>query len=394
MANKVVYISENIGKLNKGGVSQSGLDFLHMLSVKYNDITVISSDKVIQLNDSYLGEPISAIKKWYRLKPNVKLGKLSLRNILVFCYNKLKFLEFKGQLDLYFQETDHVVVYVNSMTTIFDFVTFNGMSSIKKVCVLRGCPDSFKVQSEYQDDRDLNMAISKLENYDTIINVSSICGDEWKTLIKKPYNSYYLPNSINENSISNIKADPGKSPYDDNYFNVVITASIQTRKGQDRIVNNFKKILKKCPNIRFHFLGIVSKRYGGLDIIKNAQALEENLERLIFYGHVDNPLFYVYHADMTMLTSRAEAFPRSIAEYMAMNKIILTTGVSGIPEMINHNLNGLIFDDDNEMITLLKNIYDDKDSFASLGDNAVKSYFEKFSKHNQLKTSQAIFNQI
>ena len=46
--------------------------------------------------------------------------------------------------------------------------------------------------------------------------------------------------------------------------------------------------------------------------------------------------------DLTILPSKREGFPLAILEYMAMGKPVIATKVGGVPEIIEHGVNGYL----------------------------------------------------
>lgn len=114
-----------------------------------------------------------------------------------------------------------------------------------------------------------------------------------------------------------------------------IIANLQTRKGHDEFIT-MASILKS-RNIQANYLVI-----GGDILAEPRQALLEQKvnelglsEVFTFTGQVEDVNKYLYQLDIFVCASHQEAFPVSILEAMASERIIVSTDVNGIPEALN-----------------------------------------------------------
>jgi glycosyltransferase involved in cell wall biosynthesis len=336
------------------------------------------------------------------LKRNYPLVYLNIIRILKKLFYILKdiFKPVSINLDNYYEEGGNNIIYVNSWSGLFNNQNLINFNKFKKVCIVRGNPESFVWQSFEADKKEAVInAAQYLNDFDQLIFVSQNGLNDWKNFIN-PKKSYYLPNSINEYEIKkyeNLKKLEAQKilNFSNQDYNVVVISSIQKRKGQDIILNEIEKIVDKIPNIKFHFIGIVSTIWGGDEMLKSFKNSKYS-KHFLFYGHSDIPFKYIIASDLALFTSHAEAFPRTIAEYMALGKPIIATSVSGIPEMINHMKNGILFDPNQtkELTQSILYMYNNKELAENMGSRAKNDYFNKFSKSNHIKKALEIFEEI
>jgi glycosyltransferase involved in cell wall biosynthesis len=66
--------------------------------------------------------------------------------------------------------------------------------------------------------------------------------------------------------------------------------------------------------------------------------------RVHFYGYVKEPLVLLQQMDVLCVTSDREPFPRVILEGMAIGVPVVASNTGGCLEMVQHEINGLLFD--------------------------------------------------
>ncbi len=65
-------------------------------------------------------------------------------------------------------------------------------------------------------------------------------------------------------------------------------------------------------------------------------------QRVIFHGQVPDVRPYFENICVNVLCSRMESFPRSLSEAMCYGVPCVSTGVGGVPEIIQHGVNGFL----------------------------------------------------
>ena len=399
----IYYVSESLNSKKNGGSSLSGLDFLQIMRTHYSEVSVVSYDGVNhQAGETFYGFELNDIHESTVLgrvysPPNMtNLRKIKKFLIAVQNLFKRNYIDIAGQN---INETD--VVYVNSLSQIINSEQVKSFDKAKKVCVVRGYPESFVWQGASNDsEKNIQVAADYLNKFDALIFVSSIGMERWSKYLQPNVSKFYLPNSINEIEAKSVEAIPiekirNELGFELDVVNFVALGSVQIRKGQDFLLEVAKKMIDRGYLFKIHIIGVVSKAWGGKEIVEKIKSSDFS-ESFVFHGHKDNVFEYIKAADICLFPSRAEAFPRTIAEYMSLGKPIVSTNVSGVPEMIEHGLSGLLSDCDDvdSFVNNISELLDDSRKKVELGECAKKKYYDKFSKNSQVKAANQIFNAI
>ena len=85
---------------------------------------------------------------------------------------------------------------------------------------------------------------------------------------------------------------------------------------------------------------------------------------------------YMKQAKLFVLTSHYEGMSNSMLEAMSLGLPCVSTKVSGAVDIINHNINGILIDNNNEqsLINEMSRIVDDSQFAYNLGLMATKVY--------------------
>jgi len=125
--------------------------------------------------------------------------------------------------------------------------------------------------------------------------------------------------------------------------------------------------------------------------------LENGLEEKVFMpGYIEDVRYYLNQSDILVhCPVKDDAFPRVILEAFCFGKIVIATGVGGIPEMINDNYNGFLCDVNKEelaekILYVSKNI----EKLDYIGRNARDIVRKKFSVKEQAIETEEIYNKI
>lgn len=233
-----------------------------------------------------------------------------------------------------------------------------------------------------------------------LVFVSRIGMERWGEYLKPTIKTFYLPNSINETEAKNVELMTEEKVKNNVGFrsdsvNLVALGSVQKRKGQDFLLEVAKKLSESNYSFKIHIVGVISKAWGGGDIAEKIMNSDIS-ELFVFHGHKDNVFEYIKAADICLFPSRAEAFPRTVAEYMSLGKAIVSTDVSGVPEMIEDNVSGLLSarDDVDGFVNNISILLDNPAKRSELGKCARDKYYADFSKSSQIKTARKIFREI
>ena len=151
-------------------------------------------------------------------------------------------------------------------------------------------------------------------------------------------------------------------------------ARLREEKGVRYIIEAAAEVLKIFPKVYFFIAGD-----GPLANELLTLAKELNIQdKIIFAGFCKNAKIVLSILDIYLQPSLKEGFSASIQEAMAQKKPIIATDVGGTPEMLEHDVSGILIPPENSEIMSKKIIYllNDQEKRKQLGINA----FEKCRK--------------
>ncbi len=124
---------------------------------------------------------------------------------------------------------------------------------------------------------------------------------------------------------------------------VLFVGSAFQRKGLDRLIPAI------ASDMRLFVVGKGDRIPKFKQMVKD-HGLEKNVS---FEGITDNVKKYYALADVVVLPSRSEAFGMSVLEGMACGLPVIVSHNSGIADLIQHNENGFLMQDDSDLHQLL-----------------------------------------
>jgi len=126
---------------------------------------------------------------------------------------------------------------------------------------------------------------------------------------------------------------------------------------------------------------------------------DRNLEKHIkLIGFQQNLPGIIIAADFIIMSSRQEGMPNIIMESMALGKPVLAADVNGVPELVEHDKTGFIFEPHNieaitrSMVWVLKNRHSDQ--IKSWGVKAREAVAHKFTMDIMLDNLEAYFYEL
>jgi glycosyltransferase involved in cell wall biosynthesis len=172
----------------------------------------------------------------------------------------------------------------------------------------------------------------------------------------------------------------------DKMINLLYTGRIDPAKGLFELLEALKLLVKEEYNVELHLVGWEDDPHKSVEqtLIKKADALGIG-SRLVFHGRksIGHELNKIYRmADIYVLPSYHEGFPRSIWEAMANSLPVVTTSVGGIPFFLKSEIDCLLIQPKNviDLVESIKRIINEN----SLRRMIIKNGYEK-AKQNTLE---------
>jgi glycosyltransferase involved in cell wall biosynthesis len=169
-------------------------------------------------------------------------------------------------------------------------------------------------------------------------------------------------------------------------FNILFVGRLGRHKGVHTLIEAVRKMESK--DLRLHIIGRG-------DYSAELKRLARNDERITFHGVVsDNELSRFYEtADVTVVASIwLEVAPVVIQESFGAGTPVIGSRIGGIPEMVQHGYNGLLFDPGNadELVIMLERIMSGRSELEKLGRNAYES-LKSYSMQNHVEQVVQIY---
>jgi glycosyltransferase involved in cell wall biosynthesis len=172
------------------------------------------------------------------------------------------------------------------------------------------------------------------------------------------------------------------------YLTIGYIGRIESAKGVFYLIDAFNRLYKEILNIKLLLVGD-----GNIEKVKE-KIYEYGIENYVtftgFYeGKIEDMLDVM---DIFVFPSLWEGFPYSILEAMSTEKVIVSTNVGGIPEVIEDGINGFLVSpaDSDQIYNTMKKIALNYSDYIIIGKKAHDTVRQKFSPEVFKKE----FNQI
>ena len=162
--------------------------------------------------------------------------------------------------------------------------------------------------------------------------------------------------------------------------------------GRLHRVKDYRFLIQACAALRdqgFDFLcWIVGE--GPERSPLESQILASGLQgRVYLIGHVprtDLPSYYRY-ADLVVMTSKSEGIPVVLMEAMAHEKLVLAPAITGIPELVEHQRTGFLYQPGSlpDFVSAVRWIRDQKASLAGIQRAAAASIAASYNRQRNLR---------
>jgi glycosyltransferase involved in cell wall biosynthesis len=170
------------------------------------------------------------------------------------------------------------------------------------------------------------------------------------------------------------------------HFNILFVGRLGIHKGAHILIKAILNIANIC--VRLQIIGDGDYRI-------ELEQLAKNDERIIFYGTIPNKeITHFYRmADVTVVPSLCyDNAPLVIQESFRNGTPVIGSRIGGIPEMIIHGYNGLLFDPGNvdELMQILQDLMSNRKEIGKMGENSRES-LEIYSIHSHIKQVLQIY---
>lgn len=222
-----------------------------------------------------------------------------------------------------------------------------------------------------------------------------ICGVSENTC---RYYQNYIPNyeiiSV-KNGIRLKEKQNSEKMKERNKFVIGHVGDISYSKGWDTTFNAYKDLeMEYQEKMVFNFAGkLVDIDEQEIESLIKSNGLAGKVKYL---GKVKDAANTVIPTlDVLVLASISEGMPMVILECMAQGVPVITTDVGGIGEVIKHGNNGFLVKKESEEIKkYIKELYNNRELYNKMRDNAIKSYRESFTIDHMGESYEKIYKGI
>ena len=121
-------------------------------------------------------------------------------------------------------------------------------------------------------------------------------------------------------------------------YKIIYVGRFTDCKGIPFLIESFSRALESNINAKLFLVG------DGVEMgkIRTNVSLLNIESHVIFMGYQESPRNFISIADLLVLPSKEEGFGRVLLEAMEAGTPVIGTNIGGIPEIIEHELNGLL----------------------------------------------------
>ncbi len=175
---------------------------------------------------------------------------------------------------------------------------------------------------------------------------------------------------------------------DDDTFLIACVAKIRPLKGVDTLIQAFNRLAEE-RDVRLLLVGEC--------VDKNVwQLAEQSLysDRIHFLGHREDVPALLKHCSVSVMPSlRREGVARAVVESLALGVPAVVSNVGGLPEIVEHEKNGLVFraGDVEDLSKALKRLTDSPEFLAKLSSHAPLILEEKLAMDTYVRDMLQVF---
>ena len=182
----------------------------------------------------------------------------------------------------------------------------------------------------------------------------------------------------------------GRPPQGKSSRRVITTvAHLRPGKGHDVLLKAAARVVRQIPDVRFRIIGDGPCR-GSLE--RQAAALRVSAH-VDFLGHRDDVPTLLRASDVFAFPSLMEASPNAVIEAMAAGLPIVATRVGGIPEVVEHERDGLLVPpaNDRDFAAALLRVIEHPDLASRIAEAARKTVETRFSFERMASEFQHLY---
>jgi glycosyltransferase involved in cell wall biosynthesis len=176
---------------------------------------------------------------------------------------------------------------------------------------------------------------------------------------------------------------------------VGLVAAIRPEKNHEGVLEAAARLAKLGHRVKFLFAG------GAVDERDEARLVARTRElglepHIRWMGSLLDPRPMISILDAAILFSTTESFPLSLLECLAMGKPVVSSDVGGVPEIVDHEKNGLLVPagDLGAFTAALARLAANRAYLRELASNARPSIEARFSVNQMVRKTEEVMAQV
>lgn len=185
------------------------------------------------------------------------------------------------------------------------------------------------------------------------------------------------------------------APGDGKRYKILVPASLIRTKGQHTAIMAAALLKQKKLDFVMWLAGDVGEggKFEYVDYLKELIS-DNGLEETVFLlGWRSDITTLMRMADVVVLPTHTEGFPRAVQEAMILERPVISTAVGGIPDLVIHDETGLLVpvDDEHSLAQSIEKLMLDGDLSTVLAANGRRCMYENFSMDRHMALVREAF---
>lgn len=186
-------------------------------------------------------------------------------------------------------------------------------------------------------------------------------------------------------------ADAGQRPTSHS-VTIGAVCALREEKRLDLLLEAFARLRRDGVDARLLLIG-GGPMLGRLQDLRRSLRIEETSE---FHPTTSDVASWLRQIDIFVLSSATESFPNALLEAMACGCCVVASRVGGVPELVHHATNGLLFEagDVDQLVTRLRTVASDPDLRRTLGAAAARTARDDFSLEKNVQCTAGLYERL
>lgn len=192
------------------------------------------------------------------------------------------------------------------------------------------------------------------------------------------------------NSFSNVREELGVK---EDEILILFLARFTHQKQPLKLIHAFEKAWSQNNNIKLLLVGDGEQKDEALELVNTLQCKNH----IIFQTYRQDVPDVLAAADVFVLPSLWEGLPIGLLEAMAMKKAIIASKVDGTKEVIENQVNGLLFELENsshQLPELIMQLSNNSELRNQLGSKAFETISTHYSADNMTREVEKIYHEL